>query len=130
MPAAWAGPGGVYKMSSAVVPSVSDGGSEPLAERERYTGKVLHAMCPICPECLRRRITVVLNDTPKCRSEEARECGSEKWKARKVVNTGNAERGARMSGMIAKLKHIVLNDTPKCRNEEARECGSEKREKL
>ena len=43
-------------------------GSEPLAERERYTGKVLHAMCPICPECLRRRMTVVLNDTPKCRS--------------------------------------------------------------
>ncbi|MFA6101530.1 MAG: hypothetical protein WC721_05070 [Victivallaceae bacterium] len=51
-------------------------------------------------------------------------------KARKVVNAENAERGARMSGMIAKLKKIVLNDTPKCRNEEARECGREKQEKL
>jgi hypothetical protein len=47
-------------------------------------------------------------------------------KARKVVNAGNAERGAGMSGMIAKLKNIMLNDTPKCRSEEARECGSEK----
>ena len=63
--------------------------------------------------------TVVLNYTPKCRSEEARECGSEKWKARKarkVVNAGNAELGARMSGMIAKTKCIVLSDTPKPRN--------------
>ncbi|MFA6104489.1 MAG: hypothetical protein WC721_20040 [Victivallaceae bacterium] len=77
----------------------------------------------------------MLNDTPKCRSEEARECGSvprlrvprmRERKARKVVNAGNAERGAGMSGMIAKLKNIMLNDTPKCRSEEARECGSEK----
>jgi hypothetical protein len=37
-------------------------------------------------------------------------------KARKVVNAGNAERGAGMSGMIAKLKDIMLNDTPKCRS--------------
>ncbi|MFA6104943.1 MAG: hypothetical protein WC721_22365 [Victivallaceae bacterium] len=58
----------------------------------------------------------MLSRCPKCRSEEARECGSEKWKARKarkVVNAGNAERGARMSGMIAKLKNVMLNDTPK-----------------
>ncbi|MFA6102064.1 MAG: hypothetical protein WC721_07760 [Victivallaceae bacterium] len=100
-----------------------------------------------------KKQSIVLNWTPKCRSEEARECGSEKWKARKarkVVNAGNAELGARMSGMIAKLKNIMLNDTskcrslavvrfvmpgarakqsllnwtPKCRSEEARECGS------
>ena len=67
-----------------------------------------------CPKCLLRRITVVFNEAPKYRSEEARECGSEKWKARKarkVVNAGNAEREARMSGMIAKLKNIVLNGT-------------------
>ena len=77
--------------------------------------------------------SIMLKDTPKCRSEEARECGSvprlrvprmRERKARKVVNAGNAELGARMSGMIAKLKNIVLNDTPKCRSEEARECGS------
>ena len=82
-----------------------------------------------CPKWLLRRITVVFNEAPKYRSEEARECGSEKWKARKarkVVNAGNAEREARMSGMIAKLKNIVLNDTPISRNAEARECGSEK----
>ncbi|MFA6103529.1 MAG: hypothetical protein WC721_15160 [Victivallaceae bacterium] len=53
------------------------------------------------------------NDPPKYRSEEARECGSEKLKARKVVNAGNAEREARMSGMIAKLKNIMFNGTPK-----------------
>ncbi|MFA6103999.1 MAG: hypothetical protein WC721_17555, partial [Victivallaceae bacterium] len=65
------------------------------------------------------------NDTPKYRNEEARECGSvprlrvprmRKRKARKVVNAGNAERGARMSGMIVKLKCLMLNDTPKYRN--------------
>ena len=75
----------------------------------------------------------MLNDTPKCRSEEARECGSEKWKARKarkVVNAGNAERGARMSGMIVKLKDIMLNDTPKCRSVGSEKSGKrEKREK-
>ena len=62
---------------------------------------------------------IMLNDTPKCRSEEARECGSEKWKARKarkVVNAGNAELGARMSGMIAKLKSVMLNKAPKYRS--------------
>ncbi|MFA6104206.1 MAG: hypothetical protein WC721_18595 [Victivallaceae bacterium] len=62
---------------------------------------------------------IVLNDTPKCRSGEARECGSEKWKARKarkVVNAGNAERGARMSRMFVKLKDIVLSRCPKCRS--------------
>jgi len=37
-------------------------------------------------------------------------------KAKKVVNAGNAKRGARMSGMIAKLKNIVLNGTPKYRS--------------
>ena len=66
-----------------------------------------------------KKQSIVLNWTPKCRSEEARECGSEKWKARKarkVVNAGNAELGARMSGMIAKLKNIMFNDTPKCRS--------------
>ncbi|MFA6104353.1 MAG: hypothetical protein WC721_19350 [Victivallaceae bacterium] len=64
--------------------------------------------------------TVVQDGCPKCRSEEARECGSEKWKARKarkVVNAGNAELGARMSGMIAKLKNIVLNDSPSSRSD-------------
>ncbi|MFA6100898.1 MAG: hypothetical protein WC721_01890 [Victivallaceae bacterium] len=63
--------------------------------------------------------SIMLNDYPKCRNEEARECGSEKWKARKarkVVNAGNAERGARMSAMIVKLKCLMLNDTPKCRS--------------
>ena len=55
--------------------------------------------------------SVVQDGCPKYRNEEARECGSEKWKARKarkVVNAGNAERGARMSGIC-----LVLNDTPK-----------------
>ena len=69
--------------------------------------------------------TVVFNDTPKCRSEEARECGSvprlrvprmRERKARKVVNAGNAERGARMSGMFVKLKNVMFNDTPMSRN--------------
>ncbi len=68
---------------------------------------------------------VMLNDTPKYRSEEARECGSvprlrvprmRERKARKIVNAGNAERWGRMSGMIAKLKNIMLKDTPKYRS--------------
>ena len=37
-------------------------------------------------------------------------------KARKVVNAGNAERGARMSGMFVKLKNVMFNDTPISRN--------------
>ncbi|MFA6103530.1 MAG: hypothetical protein WC721_15165 [Victivallaceae bacterium] len=82
-----------------------------------------------------RRITVVFSEAPKYRSEEARECGCvprlrvprmRERKARKIVNAGNAEQGARMSGMIAKLKSIVLSDYPKYQNAEARECGSEK----
>ena len=32
------------------------------------------------------------------------------------MNAGNAERGAGMSGMIAKLKNIVLNGTPNSRS--------------
>ena len=37
--------------------------------------------------------TVVLNDTPKCRSREARECGSEKLKARKARKVESGESG-------------------------------------
>ena len=62
---------------------------------------------------------IVLNDTPISRNAEARECGSEKWKARKarkVVNAGNAERGGRMSGMRVKQNNVVLNHTPISRN--------------
>ena len=68
------------KMSSVVARSVSDGPAQRVSNMSRMFEKtnnrcaeppcrtVLHRGCPICPECLRRRITVVLNDTPKCRS--------------------------------------------------------------
>ena len=65
------------------------------------------------------------NQKPLC-STTLQSIGMRERKARKVVNNGNAEQGAGMSGMIANLKNIMLNDTPKCRNAEARECGSEK----
>ncbi|MFA6103472.1 MAG: hypothetical protein WC721_14870 [Victivallaceae bacterium] len=59
----------------------------------------------------------MLNDTPKCRSGEARECGSvprlrvprmRERKARKVESE--------KSGKLGIWKCVVLNDTPKCRN--------------
>gem|GEM_PF-3341075 len=68
---------------------------------------------------------VMLNGTPMSRNAEARECGSvprlrvprmRERKARKVVNAGNAERRAGMSGMIVKPKTVVLNSTPMSRN--------------
>ena len=69
--------------------------------------------------------SIMLKDTPKYRSEEARECGSvprlrvprmRERKARKVMNAGNAERGGRMSRIFVNLKDVMLNDTPKYRS--------------
>ena len=61
--------------------------------------------CPDCPECLSKRITVVLNYSPKCRSRESR-ITIESWKL-KIIKTGKEK---------AKTKDIVLNYSPKCRS--------------
>ncbi|MFA6104010.1 MAG: hypothetical protein WC721_17610 [Victivallaceae bacterium] len=44
----------------------------------------------------------MLNNTPKYRSEEARECGSEKLKARKVVNR-YAQQYSKVSEWLSKM---------------------------
>ena len=51
----------VSKMFCCSAVRAGQGLETPLAKRERYTGQ----QCPDCPECLSRRITVVLNDYPK-----------------------------------------------------------------
>ena len=70
----------------------------------------------------------MLNGTLKCRSEEARECGSEKLKARKVVNryaqrhskvleSGKpANAGVKSEKSEKSYESIALKDTPKYRS--------------
>ncbi|MFA6102777.1 MAG: hypothetical protein WC721_11360 [Victivallaceae bacterium] len=43
-----------------------------LAEREHYTEDIVRSRCPICPKCCLKILSeigsIMLNDTPKCRS--------------------------------------------------------------
>jgi len=68
-------------------------------------------MCGMGVKMFIKLKTIVLNDTPKCRNEEARECGSGKL----APLAGPATAGEK-SGKFGIWQTVVLNDTPKCRS--------------